>query len=249
MPSEVIFSKDKAELFNRKFGDKFYTYTLDEWVFTEDYTREKLLERFEVQNLKGFGVESMELAQIAAGATLHYLATTENKNLQHISSLSRILPDNYVWLDRFTIRNLELLYSPHDGGVPLVDILDKTCSPMGARLLKKWVVLPLKAKERVEARHEIVGFFLQDEDLRHEIELQIRIMGDLERLISRVPLGKINPREVKQLEVALTAINPIKEKLFSTNLKSLHKIADGQNPLPTLCQEIATIMFLAIIWK
>ena len=240
MPSEVIFSKDKAELFNRKFGDKFYTYTLDEWVFTEDYTREKLLERFEVQNLKGFGVESMELAQIAAGATLHYLATTENKNLQHISSLSRILPDNYVWLDRFTIRNLELLYSPHDGGVPLVDILDKTCSPMGARLLKKWVVLPLKAKERVEARHEIVGFFLQDEDLRHEIELQIRIMGDLERLISRVPLGKINPREVKQLEVALTAINPIKEKLFSTNLKSLHKIADGLNPLPTLCQEIAT---------
>ena len=240
MPSEVIFSKDKAELFNRKFGDKFYTYTLDEWVFTEDYTREKLLERFEVQNLKGFGVENMELAQIAAGATLHYLATTENKNLQHISSLSRILPDNYVWLDRFTIRNLELLYSPHDGGVPLVDILDKTCSPMGARLLKKWVVLPLKAKERVEARHEIVEFLLKDEALRHEIELQIRIMGDLERLISRVPLGKINPREVKQLERALTAINPIKEKLFETDLKSLHKIADGLNPLPVLCQEIAT---------
>jgi DNA mismatch repair protein MutS len=238
MPSEVIFSKDKAELFTRKFGDKFYTYTLDEWVFTEDYTREKLLERFEVQNLKGFGVESMGLAQIAAGATLHYLATTENKNLEHISSLSRILPDNYVWLDRFTIRNLELLYSPHDGGVPLVDILDKTCSPMGARLLKKWVVLPLKAKERVEARHEIVEFFLKDEELRHEIELQIRIMGDLERLISRVPLGKINPREVKQLERALVAINPIKEKLFQTELKSLHKIADGLNPLPTLCQEI-----------
>ncbi len=240
MPSEVIFPKDKLELFNRKFGDKFYTYTLDEWVFTEDYTREKLLELFEVQNLKGFGVESMGLAQIAAGATLHYLATTENKNLQHISSLSRILPDNYVWLDRFTIRNLELLYSPHDGGVPLVDILDKTCSPMGARLLKKWVVLPLKAKERVEARHEIVGFFLKDEELRHEIELQIRIMGDLERLISRVPMGKISPREVKQLERALTAVNPIKEKLFKTDLKSLHKIADGLNPLPVLCQEIAT---------
>ncbi|MGK0364194.1 MAG: DNA mismatch repair protein MutS [Saprospiraceae bacterium] len=239
MPSEVIFSKDKAELFIRQFGDKFYTYTLDEWVFTEDYTREKLLERFEVQNLKGFGVEKMELAQIAAGATLHYLATTENKNLQHISSLSRILPENYVWLDRFTIRNLELLYSPHDGGVPLVDILDKTCSPMGARLLKKWVVLPLKAKERVEARHEIVGFFLKDEALRHEIELQIRIMGDLERLISRVPLGKISPREVKQLERALTAINPVKEKLLTTDLKSLHTIADGLNPLPALCQEIA----------
>jgi len=239
MPSEVIFSKDKADLFNRKFGDKFYTYTLDEWVFTEDYTREKLLERFEVQNLKGFGVENMGLAQIAAGATLHYLATTENKNLQHISSLSRILPDNYVWLDRFTIRNLELLYSPHDGGVPLVDILDKTCSPMGARLLKKWVVLPLKSKERVEARHEIVAFFLKDEELRHEIELQIRVMGDLERLISRVPLGKINPREVKQLERALTAVNPIKEKLLQTDLKSLHNIADGLNPLPTLCQEIA----------
>lgn len=239
MPSEVIFSKDKTELFVREFGDKFYTYSLDEWIFTEDYTREKLLERFEVQNLKGFGVENMQLAQVAAGATLHYLATTENKNLQHISSLSRILPDNYVWLDRFTIRNLELLYSPHDGGVPLVDILDKTCSPMGARLLKKWVVLPLKAKERVEARHEIVGFFLKDESLRHEIELQIRIMGDLERLISRVPLGKINPREVKQLERALTAINPVKEKLFTTDLKSLHTIADGLNPLPALCQEIA----------
>ncbi len=238
-PSEVIFAKDKTEIFQRHFGDKFYTFTLDEWVFTKDYTREKLLERFEVQNLKGFGAEDMELAQVAAGATLHYLATTENKNLQHISRLSRILPDNYVWLDRFTIRNLELLYSPHDGGVPLVDILDKTCSPMGARLLKKWVVLPLKSQKQVEARHEIVDFFLKEEVLRHDLELQIRIMGDLERLISRVPLGKINPREVKQLERALCAISPIKEALLQTELKSLHKIADGLNHLPAICGEIS----------
>lgn len=238
MPSEVIFPKDKASIFTQKFGDKFYTYTLDEWVFSTDYAREKLLERFEVNNLKGFGVDTMHLAQISAGATLHYLATTENKNLQHISSLGRILADNYVWLDRFTIRNLELLYTPHDSGVPLVNILDKTCSPMGARLLKKWVILPLKNRERVEARHEIVQFFLEEEEMRHEIELQIRIMGDMERLISRVPLGKINPREVKQLQTALCAIEPVKEKLAKTSLKSLISIADGLNPLPALCDEI-----------
>lgn len=237
-PSEIIFAKDKSEIFQQKFGDKFYTYTLDEWVFSTDYTREKLLEQFEVSNLKGFGVENMELAQISAGATLHYLSTTENKNLQHISSLSRLLPDNYVWLDRFTIRNLELLYTPHDTGVPLVDILDKTCSPMGARLLKKWVVLPLKSKERVEARHEIVQFLLENDEIRHDIEYQIRIMGDLERLISRVPLGKINPREVKQLERALNAIAPIREMLQKTSLSSLQKIADGLNPLPAICAEI-----------
>ena len=238
LPSEVIFSKDKADDFVRHFGDKFYTYTLDEWVYTKDYTREKLLECFAVQTLKGFGAEDMELAQIAAGATLHYLATTENKNLQHISSLSRILPENYVWLDRFTIRNLELLHSPHDGGVPLVSILDKTCSPMGARLLKKWVVLPLKSRERIEARHDIVAFLLSEEMLRRDVEQQIRIMGDLERLISRVPLGKINPREVKQLERALCAISPIKEKLLQTDQKALHKIADGLNHLPAICGEI-----------
>jgi len=237
-PSEVIFAKDQQKAFAKKFGEKFYTYTLDEWVFTLDYTREKLLTHFEVQSLKGFGVEKLELAQIAAGSVLHYLETTENKNLKHISGISRVQPDRYVWLDRFTIRNLELLYSPHETGVPLIKILDKTVSPMGARLLKKWVVLPLKQQKAIEERLGIVDFFLKNPDVTQEIEQHIRQMGDLERLISKVPMGKINPREVVQLRKALCAVEPLKKLLAEVDNPALRKIADGLNPCPVLCQQI-----------
>ena len=238
MPSEILFSKDKSRDFTKKFGDKFYTFPLDEWVFSEDFAREKLLEQFEVQSLKGFGVEEMQLAQIAAGATLHYLSTTENKNLQHIASLSRIQSDNYVWLDRFTIQNLELIHSSHETGTPLIQIMDKTVSPMGARLLKKWVVLPLTSRVNIEARHEMVSYFADNQELSLEIENQIRQIGDLERLISKVPLQKINPREVVQLKRALEAIEPIKTILNATENDYLHKISDGLNPCKTLIAEI-----------
>ena len=216
MPSEIIFSKDRRKEFEKKAGDRFYTFNLDEWVYTIDYAREKLLEHFEVQTLKGFGVEGMELAQIAAGATLHYLATTENKNLRHINKIARIQPDKYVWLDRFTIRNLELIHTPHETGVPLIKVLDKSVSPMGARLMRKWVVLPLKSVKAIRARHDMVDYFLQNPDLSSELEQYIRQMGDLERLVSKVPLGKINPREVVQLKKALEVIEPIKVLLTGT---------------------------------
>ncbi len=237
-PSEVIFSKDKRKHFEQKFGDKFYTFNLDEWVYTIDYTREKLLAHFEVQNLKGFGVEEMELGQIAAGAVLHYLETTENKNLRHISSISRIHPDRYVWLDRFTIRNLELIHSPHETGVPLIKILDQTVSPMGARLLKKWVVLPLKNKNEIDARLDMVSYFLEHPEVSNDIEKYIRMIGDLERLISKVSLNKINPREVVQLKKALDAIDPIKEILSTTGNNFFIKIGDGLNPCKTLREQI-----------
>ncbi len=238
-PAEVIFPKNYKKDFERWFGEKFYTYPIDEWVFTEDYAREKLLEHFEVQNLKGFGVEELTLAQIAAGATLHYLASTENKNLRHVSSISRIQPHRYVWLDRFTIRNLELLHSPHETGVPLIKILDKTISPMGARLLKKWVVLPLKSKKAIEERLEIVDFFRKNREIKAEIEKFVVQMGDLERLISKAPLGKLNPREVVQLKKALYALDPVKHLLHESGHAYLVKIAEGLNPCKVLREQIA----------
>lgn len=237
-PSEVIFSKDKENEFVKKFGDKFYTYTLDEWVFSYDFTRERLLEQFEVQSLKGFGVEEMPLSQIAAGSILHYLSTTENNNLKHLNSISRIQADRYVWLDRFTIRNLELINSPHETGVPLLKIMDKTVSPMGARLLKMWVVLPLTSIPAIESRLETVSYFIDNQELSTELEQYIRQIGDIERLISRVPLGKINPREVVQLKRALEAIEPMKILLAASGNDALTKIADGLNPCHILRNEI-----------
>ena len=176
-PSEVLFAKDKAKPFASVFGDAFYTFKLDEWVYTLDYCREKLLHHFEVQNLKGFGVEEMEDAQVAAGAILHYLESTENRNLRHINAVSRIEPERYVWLDRFTIRNLELLQSAHDTGIALADVLDHTVSPMGARLLKKWVVLPLKNRSAMESRHDMVQCFIDQPETTDQLEEYIKKTG------------------------------------------------------------------------
>lgn len=233
-PSEVIFSKDKRKDFEKRYGDRFYFFTLDEWVFSRDYAREKLLGQFEVQTLKGFGAEDMELAQIAAGAVLHYLETTENKNLRHITSLSRIQPERYVWLDRFTIRNLELLHSTHESGASLLSILDQTVSPMGSRLLRKWMVLPLRHVHEVQARLEVVGYFLAHDEVGTELRRLIRMVGDLERLISKVPLGKINPREVVQLRRSLDTIDPMKEWLMNSDSSYLKKVAEALNACPGL---------------
>lgn len=238
-PSEVLVSKDKKKFFKEKFGDKFNVFLLDEWVFTLDYGREKLLEHFEVQSLKGFGVEEMELAQIAGGTILHYLATTENKNLKHINTISRIQAGRYVWLDRFTIRNLELIYSPNESGVPLIKILDHTLSPMGARLLKKWVVLPLKKAAEIEARQDVVEYFIAESSISTELGGNLQQVGDLERLISKVPLGKINPREVVQLKRALSVIEPIKQLLGSSEKEALTQIAGALHPCEDLITTIA----------
>ena len=233
-PSEILFSKSDRAQFERYFGDKFYTYGMDEWIYTYDYSREKLLDHFDVASLKGFGVEEMVLAQVAAGASLHYLAVTENNNLRHVNAISRILPDEYVWLDRFTIRNLELIYSQHDTGVPLLGILDKTISPMGARLLKKWVVLPLKNLNAIRERHQVVQFFIDQPEEGNFLEQHIRPMGDIERMISKVPLGKINPREAVQLGFALAELATVKDHLQESSEAYLQKIADGLNPCPNL---------------
>jgi len=225
-PSEIIFGKSRQKDILKHFGDSFYQYGIDDWVFTKDYGQEKLLQQFEVNSMKGFGVQTMELAQVAAGAILHYVATTENTNLKHITTLSRIQPDRYVWLDKFTVRNLELVHSPHPSGVPLVNILDQTVSPMGTRLLKRWMILPLKDRKGVTARHEVVRHFIDNGDIATLVDTQIRQIGDLERLISKVPLGKIIPREVKQLERALWALEPIKEALLTSENKQLQSIGE-----------------------
>jgi DNA mismatch repair protein MutS len=233
-PSEIIFSKKKAKDFEFIFGNRYYTYTLDDWVFSLDYAKEKLLSHFEVSSLKGFGIHELELAQIAAGTILHYLATTENKNLRHISSVNRLVKDRYVWLDRFTIRNLELVHSPNEAGVPLIQVLDYTSSPMGARLLKKWVILPLTNRSEIEQRLEVVQFFNAHTELVNKSEAYIRQMGDIERLISRVPLGKINPREVIQLKKALEAVTPLKSLLEEAGNEVLLTMMDTLNPCKAL---------------
>lgn len=225
-PSEVIHAKTSKKELVKRFGDKLYSYGIDDWVFMPDYAQEKLLKQFEVASLKGFGIQELELAQISAGAILHYVASTENTNLKHISTIARIQPDRYVWLDKFTVRNLELVHSPHPSGISLCQIIDNTISPMGTRLLKKWILLPLKDIKAINARHEIVRFFIDNREIADNIVAQIRQIGDLERLISKVPLGKINPREVKQLCKALHALEPIKELLLKSDNIQLQSIAE-----------------------
>jgi DNA mismatch repair protein MutS len=237
-PAEIIFSKSKKDAFTQEFGNAYYTFLLDEWVFAHDFTREKLLGQFEVQSLKGFGIEELELAQVAAGAVLHYLAATENNNIRHISTIARLKPDNYVWLDKFTIRNLELIYPQHPTGMPLIGVLDQTVSPMGARLIKKWAVLPLLSRDAIEARLGIVDFFLANEATTNGLDGLIRQVGDIERLISKVPLGKINPREVVQLKKVLAILGPVKEILAQSGHPHLQKIADGIN----ICAHIQEVI-------
>lgn len=238
-PSEIIFAKDKRKEFEKRYGDRFYVFTLDEWVYTKDYAREKLLSQFEVQSLKGFGIEDMELAQLAAGAVLHYLETTENRNLRHISAISRLQPERHVWLDRFTIRNLELISSTHETGASLLKILDQTVSPMGSRLMRKWVVLPLRSSREIESRLAVVDYFVSQPEVSFELQRQIRLVGDLERLISKVPLGKINPREVVQLRRSLEAVEPMQKLLKESGNDYLSKIAETLNPCPGLRDTIS----------
>jgi len=225
-PAEIIYSKGFGKLYNTKFGDKYYSYPLDEWIYSYDYCREQLLEKFEVPNLKGFGVEKLDIGQIAAGAALHYLSTTQNDNLKHIRSINRIQSEEYVWLDRFTIRNLELVSSVHETGIPLIQVLDKTVSPMGARMLRKWVLLPLMSEKSIEARLDMVSHFYADEDSTEELESILRKMGDLERLASKISMMKVAPRELIQLKRALLQINPLKQLLQKSGNEHLSTLSD-----------------------
>ncbi|HQT21658.1 MAG: DNA mismatch repair protein MutS [Sphingobacteriales bacterium 17-39-43] len=229
-PSEVIFQKSRQRDFTETFGDRFYTYHLDDWAYSGDYASEFLLKHFDVKSLKGFGIEKYPLAIIAAGVALHYLNETEHRNLQHISSVSRIEEDRYMWLDRFTIRNLELIGSANENAVSLVDVLDKTCSPMGARLLRRWIIMPLKELKPIQERLDVVEFLVGQDELREKLLHELKQIGDLERLISKIGLQKANPREVLQLKRALYAISNLKELCQESESFPLKMIAEQFNP-------------------
>lgn len=237
-PSEVIYSKGDKEAFRGLFQDDYNTFTLDEWIYNIDFGYEKLINHFKTSSLKGFGIENLQEAIIASGAVLHYLEETEHKDIKHIAAVSRIDEEKYVWLDKFTIRNLELIYPQQDGGVPLIDILDKTVTPMGSRLLKKWVVLPLKETAVITERHEIVDTFHSNSELLEEVQTNLKQIGDVERLISKVAVGRINPREVIHLKKALKNTLPIKEALANSGAPHLVKLADQINPCEFLLEKI-----------
>lgn len=224
-PSEFIYSRAQKNEFAAQYQDNFNTYQLDDWVYAFDYGYEKLTDHFSTKSLKGFGVQEMDLAISAAGAVLYYLEDTEHKEIGHIASISRIEEDKYVWLDKFTIRNLELVYPQQDGGIPLIQILDKTLTPMGSRMLKRWMVLPLKEKKKIEERLSIVDAFYADSDLSESIAEAMDGIGDLERLISKVAVGRINPRELNQLKIALQWVGPMKAAMGASSHKSLQALS------------------------
>jgi DNA mismatch repair protein MutS len=237
-PKEVLFEKSKRSLFVEKFGDKFYTYGLEDWVFSEDSAHDRLLKHFETKSLKGYGVHNLKYGIVAAGSVMHYLDITQHNRVQHITGLSRIEEDKYVWLDKFTIRNLELFGSVNDGGNSLVGIIDRTISPMGSRMLKRWLALPLKQVKLIEDRLSAVEYFFKDIDLKEQLEEHLRVVGDLERLVSKVAVGRVSPREVVQIKMALMAIEPIKKGCESADNNTLKSIGDQLNPCAAIRDRI-----------
>ena len=233
-PKEVLFERGKRLMFEGNFGSKFFTFELDDWVFTETSAREKLLKHFEVKNLKGFGVEHLKNGIIASGAILQYLIMTQHTQIGHVTSLARIEEDKYVRLDKFTVRSLELMGSMNDGGSSLLNVIDKTISPMGARLLKRWLVFPLKDVQPINERLNVVEYFFRQPDFKELIEEQLHLIGDLERIISKVAVGRVSLREVVALKVALQAIEPIKAACMDADNASLNHIGEQLN----ICQSI-----------
>lgn len=238
-PKEVLFERGKKPMFEGNFGNKFCTFELDDWVFTEVSARERLLKHFETKNLKGFGVEHLKNGIIASGAILQYLDMTQHYQISHITSLARIEADRYVRLDKFTVRSLELLGSMNDGGTSLLDVIDHTICPMGARLLKRWVVFPLKDVKPINERLDVVEYFFREPDFKDFIEEKLHFIGDLERIISKAAVGRISPREMVQLKVALQAIEPIKNACLNADNDSLHRIGEQLNLCVSIRDKIA----------
>ncbi|MBL7745027.1 MAG: DNA mismatch repair protein MutS [Chitinophagaceae bacterium] len=237
-PAEVVFQRHKQKIFKEFFGAKVYTYTLDEWIFDNNYAVDTLLKHFQTHSLKGFGVEELKNGLTAAGAIIHYLKDTEHPNLQHITSLQRIDRDDFLWMDRFTIRNLELVYGNSEGNHTLLSVLDNTVSPMGARLLKRWIVFPLREINKINERLELVEFFIKETDLRNKISQSIKQCGDIERLVSKIPLKKINPREVLHLARGLKQVEFIKQLCLSSSNEYLKRLGDALNPCPYIAEKI-----------
>ncbi|MCK5638777.1 MAG: DNA mismatch repair protein MutS, partial [Flavobacteriaceae bacterium] len=223
-PSEILVQKQFKQRFRDTFGEQFYTFYLEDWIFQNDFANEILNNHFKIKSLKGFGIDDLKEGIISAGAILHYLSETHHHKLEHITNIQRIFEDNYVWMDKFTIRNLELYYSTADQAVTLLDIIDNTISPMGGRLLKRWLALPLKNIKEIQKRHEIVKYFMENEEFFNHVNYQINQISDLERLISKVATGKINPREVVLLKDSLNAILPIKEAANQSKNKTLQNL-------------------------
>jgi DNA mismatch repair protein MutS len=238
-PKEVLFERGKRGMFEGNFGSKFFTFELDDWIFTETSAREKLLKHFETKNLKGFGVEHLKNGIIASGAILQYLDMTQHYQIGHITSLSRIEEDRYVRLDKFTVRSLELTGSMNEGGTSLLDVIDHTISPMGARLLKRWIVFPLKDVKPINERLDVVEYFFRKPDFKDFIEEKLHLIGDLERIVSKAAVGRISPREVVQLKVALQAIEPIKQACMEADNASLNRIGEQLNLCISIRDRIA----------
>lgn len=237
-PSELIFSKAARKTASELLKGEYISFHCEDWVYQAEYTYEKLKTHFGTANLKGFGIEDLEAGIIAAGAILYYLEETEHREVQHISAISRIAEEKYVWLDKFTIRNLELVFPQHDGGVPLIQILDQTVTPMGSRMMKKWMVLPLKEKSPIEERLQVVDYFYQNSTLIEDILNSLKLIGDLERLISKVVVGRVNPREMNQIKRALRSTLPIKELLKNQKNPTLKRLSDQIHPCEFLLQKI-----------
>jgi DNA mismatch repair protein MutS len=237
-PKEVLFQRGRGKEFNEIFGSKYYTFNLEDWVYTDDAATDRLKRHFETSSLKGYGVQGMQLAIISAGAILHYLDITQHNRLSHVNSLSRIEEDHFVWLDRFTIRNLELFSPIQENGKSLIDVIDKTISPMGSRLLKRWMALPLKDIEPINKRLDVVELFLKNPEIKEIIDEHLRQIGDLERLISKVAVGRINPREMVQVKHALNAIIPIKQACAAVDNVALNRFSEQLNPCDLIRDKI-----------
>ena len=238
-PKEVLFERGKRPMFEGNFGSKYVVFEMDDWVFTEQTAMQKLLKHFETNNLKGFGVEHLKMGIIASGAILEYLKMTQHTQIGHITSLTRIEEDRYVRLDKFTVRSLELVGSMNEGGKSLLDVIDHTISPMGARLLKRWVVFPLTSEAQINERLDMVEYFFREPELKQLVEEQLHLIGDLERIISKVAVGRVNPRELVQLKTALQAIEPIKRACEHTQSESLKRIGEQLNVCESMRDRIA----------
>lgn len=237
-PSEVLVQKQHKTKFSELFGDRFYTFYLEDWIFKSEYANEALTNHFKVKTLKGFGIEELEEGIIASAVVLYYLSETQHNKLEHIAVINRISEENYVWMDRFTIRNLELYHSNSPNAVTLLDVIDKTISPMGGRLLKRWLALPLKDLNRIKRRHDIVKYFMDNDDFFELTTYQIKQISDIERLVSKVAVGKVNPREVVSLKNSLNAIIPIKEAAEKSNNEALKIIGEQLQSCTTIREKI-----------
>ena len=241
-PTEIIYNKRNSAEFDELFGNKYYSFRLEDWIYAEDYALENLTKQFGTKSLKGFGIEALDMGTIAAGAIIHYLSENQHDRLGHITAISRIEEEKYVWLDRFTIRNLELINSPHENATTLIDVMDRTKTPMGGRMLKRWMVLPLKDLKPIQDRLSAVDSLRNDEETGYALGERLSEINDLERLISKVAVGKINPREIIQLKRTLVQMDPIKELVGSQKNKVLSRVSNQINPCKDLLTTIESML-------